>query len=51
MVRVGGLVQLNVGKASNVHVILEIYVKATAVSNRLMSMELVDILNSGGNWK
>jgi hypothetical protein len=32
VVRVGGLVQLNVGGASNVHVVLEIYVKATAVS-------------------
>ncbi len=33
VVCVGGLVQLNVGKASNVHAVLEIYVKATAVFN------------------
>jgi hypothetical protein len=47
----GGLVQLNVGKASNVHVVSEIYVNATTVSNRSMSMELVNILNSEGDWK
>ncbi len=51
MVCVGGLVQLNVSGASNVHVVLEIYVKATAVSNQSMSMELDDILNSGGDWE
>jgi hypothetical protein len=51
VVRVGGLVQLNVGGASNVHVVLEIYVKATAVSNWSMSMELVNILNSWGDWE
>ena len=33
VVRVGELVQLNVGETNNVHVDLEIYVKATAVSN------------------
>ena len=41
----------NVGGASNVHVVLEIYVKATAVSNWSMSMELVNILNSWGDWE
>ena len=30
---VGGLVQLNIGEVNDVHVVLEIYVRATAISN------------------
>ena len=33
VVRVGGLVQLNVGVTNNVHVVLGIYVKVIDVSN------------------